>query len=133
LRLLTQVETEHAILAQLATQKLSFKVPTALPAVKTGAPYVVLSSGAAACVFEIIPGRLTPDWTPLLVQAPSGAAMCDGSQMLQYESAAHRKHHRALLAGAGQAAVAPAVVQQADKQVSSELSWQATETGTHAT
>jgi Ser/Thr protein kinase RdoA (MazF antagonist) len=55
--LLTQVETEHAILAQLATQKLSFEVPTALPAVETGAPYVVLSSGAAACVFEIIPGK----------------------------------------------------------------------------
>lgn len=52
-----QVETEHAILAQLATQKLSFKVPTALPAVDSGAPYVVLSSGAAACVFEIIPGK----------------------------------------------------------------------------
>lgn len=53
-----QVETEHAILSQLAKQELSFKVPTALPAVDSGAPYVVLSSGAAACVFEIIPGML---------------------------------------------------------------------------
>jgi Ser/Thr protein kinase RdoA (MazF antagonist) len=52
-----QVSTEHAILAQLAQQELSFKVPTALPALKTGEPYVVLSNGAAACVFEIIPGE----------------------------------------------------------------------------
>jgi Ser/Thr protein kinase RdoA (MazF antagonist) len=50
------VDTEHAILAQLAQQALSFKVPTALPALGSGQPYVVLSNGAAACVFEIIPG-----------------------------------------------------------------------------
>lgn len=55
-----QVATEHAILVQLAQQQLSFKVPTALPALKTGEPYVVLSSGAAACVFEIIPGEAGP-------------------------------------------------------------------------
>lgn len=35
---------------------LSFKVPTAVPTRDTQQPYVVLSSGAAACVFEIIPG-----------------------------------------------------------------------------
>lgn len=52
-----QVSTEHTILAQLAQQELSFKVPTALPALKSGEPYVVLSNGAAACVFEIIPGK----------------------------------------------------------------------------
>jgi hypothetical protein len=51
-----QVATEHAILAQLAQQTLSFEVPKALPALNTGAPYLVLSNGAAACVFEIIPG-----------------------------------------------------------------------------
>lgn len=53
---LMQVKTEHDILAQLAQQTLSFKVPTAVPAL-SGQPYVVLSSGAAACVFEIIPGE----------------------------------------------------------------------------
>lgn len=52
-----QVKTEHDILSQLAQQTLSFKVPTAKPALHTGAPFVVLSNGAAACIFEIIPGK----------------------------------------------------------------------------
>lgn len=64
-----QVATEHAILAQLAKQELSFKVPTVLPALNTGAPYVVLSNGAAACIFEVIPGE--PAW-----QAPAAAVPC---------------------------------------------------------
>jgi hypothetical protein len=51
-----QVKTEHDILAQLAKQTLSFKVPAAKPTLKGSEPYVVLSNGAAACVFEIIPG-----------------------------------------------------------------------------
>lgn len=64
-----QVATEHAILAQLAEQELSFQVPTVLPALNTGAPYVVLSNGAAACIFEVIPGE--PAW-----QAPVAAVPC---------------------------------------------------------
>ena len=55
-----QVATEHAILSQLAQQELSFKVPTTLPSLNTGASYEVLSSGAAACIFEVIPGE--PAW-----------------------------------------------------------------------
>ena len=51
-----QVKTEHDILGQLSQQTLSFKVPAAKPALGSGEPYVVLSNGAAACVFEIIPG-----------------------------------------------------------------------------
>lgn len=56
----TQVRTEHAILQQLGRQDLSFAVPRALPARSSGEPYVVLSSGAAACVFEVIPGVMAP-------------------------------------------------------------------------
>jgi hypothetical protein len=53
-----QVKTEHDILAQLAQQTLSFQVPTAVPTLQTKEPFVVLSSGAAACIFEIIPGKV---------------------------------------------------------------------------
>jgi len=52
-----KVECEHQILAQLAKQKLSFETPRVLPSLD-GKPYVVLSSGTGACVFEIIPGEL---------------------------------------------------------------------------
>jgi hypothetical protein len=37
-------------------QQLSFKVPTAVLSVKDGQPHKLLSSGAEACIFEIIPG-----------------------------------------------------------------------------
>lgn len=50
------MKTEHDILAQLSQQSLSFKVPAAKPTLQSNEPYVVLSNGAAACVFEIIPG-----------------------------------------------------------------------------
>jgi hypothetical protein len=55
------VKTEHDILSQLSQQTLSFKVPAAKPVLQSGEPYVVLSNGAAACVFEIIPGTAVGD------------------------------------------------------------------------
>jgi hypothetical protein len=51
-----KVRFEHEVLEQLGRQQLSFKVPRAKPSLRGGEPYVVLSSGDAACVFEIIDG-----------------------------------------------------------------------------
>ncbi|KAG2486656.1 hypothetical protein HYH03_014712 [Edaphochlamys debaryana] len=66
-----KVEFEHAILAQLAKQELSFQVPTALPS-KSGRPHELLSNGAEACVFHIIPGGLAKTTSPEEVGRATG-------------------------------------------------------------
>lgn len=53
-----KVACEHDILVALQEQTLSFKVPRPMPALGDGATYKLLSSGAAACVFDVIPGAL---------------------------------------------------------------------------
>jgi homoserine kinase type II len=65
------VECEHQILAQLAKQPLSFQVPQTLPSLD-GKPYVVLSSGAAACIFDLIPGTLAKTTSPEEVGRATG-------------------------------------------------------------
>ena len=53
-----RVNYEHEILRQLRPKKLSFKLPTTIPDLKTGKAHVVLSNGAEASLFELIPGVL---------------------------------------------------------------------------
>jgi homoserine kinase type II len=53
-----RVRFEHAILQQLADMKLSFKIPTSLPSIDSGSSHVLLSNGAEASLFQIIPGVL---------------------------------------------------------------------------
>lgn len=59
-----KVAFEHEVLAQLNKQRLSFQVPRTRPSLSTGAPFVKLSSGDDACVFELIPGRLAKTAAP---------------------------------------------------------------------
>jgi hypothetical protein len=91
-----QVKTEHDILAQLSQQPLGFKVPAAKPTLKGSEPYVVLSNGAAACVFEIIPGE-SPPHMQLQQQGCSYGVV-------------HGVEAAALVAGAAASLVAAAVV-----------------------
>lgn len=53
-----RVRYEHEILRQLNQQELSFSVPKALPSLSDGQSHVMLSNGAEAAMFEIIPGTL---------------------------------------------------------------------------
>eukprot|EP01039_Chlorochromonas_danica_P004228 gene4228-4645_t len=53
-----RVRFEHAILQQLSQMNLSFKIPTTVPSLESAAPHVLLSTGAEASLFEIIPGKL---------------------------------------------------------------------------
>jgi homoserine kinase type II len=53
-----RVKFEHEVLDQLRAKKLSFKLPTTVPSIKTGESHVYLPNGAAACLFELIPGEL---------------------------------------------------------------------------
>lgn len=67
-----KVACEHAILEQLKHQTLSFEVPQALSTIADGEPYVVLSSGAAACIFKLIPGSLAKTTSPREVGRATG-------------------------------------------------------------
>ena len=50
---------EHEVLSQLSRQKLSFAVPLARPTLRDpNERFVTLSSGADACMFDLIPGHL---------------------------------------------------------------------------
>uniref|UniRef100_A0A383WLQ4 Aminoglycoside phosphotransferase domain-containing protein n=1 Tax=Tetradesmus obliquus TaxID=3088 RepID=A0A383WLQ4_TETOB len=80
-----KVKTEHDILGQLSQQTLSFKVPAAKPALGSGEPYVVLSNGAAACVFEIIPGELAKTTSPEEVGRATGE-LCSAMAAVQLDS-----------------------------------------------
>lgn len=53
-----KVRFEHAVLQQLAAMELSFKIPVPLPSLEAGLPHALLSNGAEASLFEIIPGKL---------------------------------------------------------------------------
>lgn len=53
-----RVQYEHEILRQLNQQQLAFSVPKALPSLKDNKPHVLLSNGAEAAMFEVIPGVL---------------------------------------------------------------------------
>jgi hypothetical protein len=66
-----KVKTEHDILLQLGQQTLTFAVPRARLS-KDGQPYVVLSSGDASCVFEIINGSLAKTTSPEEVGRATG-------------------------------------------------------------
>ncbi|KXZ47215.1 hypothetical protein GPECTOR_37g221 [Gonium pectorale] len=66
-----KVRFEHEILRQLAQQKLSFEVPRALPS-RAGRPHELLSNGAEACVFHIIPGTLAKTTSPEEVGRATG-------------------------------------------------------------
>ncbi|GBF97428.1 hypothetical protein Rsub_09594 [Raphidocelis subcapitata] len=67
-----KVDFEHAVLQQLGQQRLSFAVPRAKPSLRDGKPHVVLSSGDAACVFEIIQGDLAKTTAPREVGRATG-------------------------------------------------------------
>ncbi len=66
-----KVQFEHAVLAQLAQQKLSFEVPTVIRS-KAGRPHELLSTGAECCVFSIIPGTLAKTTSPEEVGRATG-------------------------------------------------------------
>lgn len=53
-----RVRFEHAILNQLKDTKLSFHIPTTVPSLDTGSTHVLLSNGAEASLFHVIPGKL---------------------------------------------------------------------------
>lgn len=53
-----RVRFEHAVLQELKRFKFSFRIPTTLPALESGATHVTLSNGAEASMFELIPGTL---------------------------------------------------------------------------
>lgn len=56
-----RVAAEHALLNSLSTRSFPFAVPRPLPTLRgCGATFVVLPSGAAACVFPRIPGTSVP-------------------------------------------------------------------------
>ncbi|GIL44285.1 hypothetical protein Vafri_1797 [Volvox africanus] len=66
-----KVRFEHEILGQLAQQQLSFQVPRALSS-KAGRPHELLSNGAEACIFHIIPGTLAKTTSPEEVGRATG-------------------------------------------------------------
>jgi Ser/Thr protein kinase RdoA (MazF antagonist) len=53
-----RVNFEHEILKQLRPKKLSFRLPTTIPSLIDGKSHVLLSNGAEASLFELIPGVL---------------------------------------------------------------------------
>lgn len=53
-----RVRFEHAILEQLKSKQLSFKIPTTIPSLLTKESYVTLSDGAEASMFDLIEGEL---------------------------------------------------------------------------
>lgn len=53
-----RVQFEHAILDRLKDMQLSVRIPTAVPSLTTGKTHVLLSSGAEASLFHLIPGVL---------------------------------------------------------------------------
>lgn len=53
-----RVRFEHEILKQLANMRLSVRIPTMVPSIETGESHMLLSNGAEASLFDIIPGYL---------------------------------------------------------------------------
>ena len=74
-----RVKFEHEVLEQLRGKSLSFKIPTTIGSLETGASSVSLSNGAEASLFELIPGEL-----PKLTRVRQiGAASGELSRALQ--------------------------------------------------
>ena len=59
-----RVKFEHEVLRQLGQQKLSFEIPRTLPSLDGKQAHVLLSNGAEACVFYVIPGALPKTTSP---------------------------------------------------------------------
>jgi hypothetical protein len=59
-----RVKFEHEVLRQLGDQKLSFQIPSTLPSLEEKKAHVLLSNGAEACIFHIIPGSLPKTTSP---------------------------------------------------------------------
>lgn len=59
-----RVKFEHEVLRQLGNQKLSFQIPSTLPSLEEKKAHVLLSNGAEACIFHIIPGSLPKTTSP---------------------------------------------------------------------
>jgi hypothetical protein len=59
-----RVKFEHEVLRQLGQQKLSFEIPRTLPSLGDKKSHVLLSNGAEACVFYVIPGALPKTTSP---------------------------------------------------------------------
>jgi hypothetical protein len=59
-----RVKFEHEVLRQLGQQKLSFEIPRTLPSLGDKKPHVLLSNGAEACIFYVIPGALPKTTSP---------------------------------------------------------------------
>jgi homoserine kinase type II len=53
-----KVKFEHMVLSQLRLRHLSFQIPTAIKSKTTNDYIVILSNGASASIFEVIPGSL---------------------------------------------------------------------------
>lgn len=53
-----KVQFEHVILESLKGMNLSVRIPTAVPSINEGKTHVLLSSGAEASLFHLIPGQL---------------------------------------------------------------------------
>ena len=54
-----RVEFEHSVINAVASSRdLSFKLPRPFPSLKDGKSHALLSTGAEACLFELIPGEL---------------------------------------------------------------------------
>ena len=66
-----RVRFEHKVLKQLSRQTLSFQIPETLPS-KSGEAHVLLSSGAEACVFKLISGKLPKTTSPKEIGRASG-------------------------------------------------------------
>ena len=65
-----RVKFEHEILRQLGEMKLSFEIPKTLPSLEDKKPHVLLSNGAEACIFHIIPGSLPKTASPRYPHLP---------------------------------------------------------------
>ncbi len=66
-----RVKFEHEVLRQLGEQKLSFEIPRTLPSLKEKKSHVLLSNGAEACIFHIIPGSLPKTTSPRYIELRS--------------------------------------------------------------
>ena len=54
----SKVEYEHSVLLQLNKMNLSFLLPETICCTKSGRSFMILSNGACACLFKLIPGSL---------------------------------------------------------------------------
>lgn len=54
----SKVEYEHSVLLQLNRMNLSFSLPETNRNIDDGKSFVILSNGACACLFKLIPGSL---------------------------------------------------------------------------